>query len=301
MALDRREPEMARLCASLSPYGGLLLDRAGDVALFLHAREVGVEHLLCALMRDEDCAAYQVVLHAFADPETIEQEARATADGILVVGSVCTLPFSVQGVRALFAARALAQGLGDVQVLPRHLALASFDHLPSEAAAALRAAGWIADNAGTATAAAEIDSGAPLFRSFANDAKRNLSAAGRAAHQARQASISAAQVLLAALEIQPALESELGLTRHRARAALRDLTADSTPLDPRPLRGDAGLRAFLARLGASVTPGGAGSLELLATYHSPETPELAQLLTRNKVTRALLERSADAFRDPEPE
>jgi hypothetical protein len=205
-------------------------------------------------------------------------------------------------VRALFAARALAERLGDAQVAPRHLALAAFDCLPPEAADSLRAAGWSAASSGASAppAAAEIDSGPPLFRTFANDAKRVLSAAGRAAHQARQASISAAQVLLAALEIQPELESELGLAHHRARAALRDRTADATPLDPRPLRADTGLRAFLGRLEGSVGRGEAGSLALLATYHSPHTPELAQLLTRNKVTRALLERSADAFRDPEP-
>jgi ATP-dependent Clp protease ATP-binding subunit ClpA len=305
MGLELDRPDLAPLRARLTPYGRLLLERSGDYAVFLHAEEVGAAHLLCTLMDDEECAAHRAVLHAFADPETISTESRAMADGILVVGSVCALPFSVRGVRALFRARELAVAQGASEVGAAHLAASASRELAPELQAELEQAGWkpaaLLESSGASRAEAAFApaAGEALFRHFSNSAKRVLSAAGRAAGQAKEASISPAQILLACLQVEPELGRLGELPYHRARRVLLEKTVDPTPLEERALPPDRGLLEFLGRLPAPDTARFAGSLELLANFHSPETPELALLLTRNKVTRALLERAAVAFEDPE--
>jgi hypothetical protein len=305
MALDPLEPGLARSIAPLAPYAQKLVQDGGSYALSLHADEVGVEHLLCALMADEDCAAHRLVLHAFADPETIAEEARATAAGILVVGSRCTLSFSVRGVRALFGARELAEEQGAEEVAPEHVLRAAAAELPEAAVAALAAEGWRAAArraaAGARTGADEPlvgpfggPLGGPLFRHFSAAARRSLSTAARAASEAREAAISPARLLVGCLRVDAELARRTGLAWSRAGAALRSYTLDATPLEPRRLAPDAGLAGFLAEL-----PPGAGSLEILGAFLGAGTPELASLLQRNKVNAALLARAKGVFLDPD--
>ena len=73
--------------------------RAARYALRLHAEELAIEHLFASLLEDEECGATRLVLHAFADPETLAVEVLALCPGIMVVGSEHCLPFSVRGVR----------------------------------------------------------------------------------------------------------------------------------------------------------------------------------------------------------
>ena len=85
---------------------------AVELALSLHADAVSREHLVCVLLSDEESALSELVEHAFADPETLHQDALALAPGILVVGSGATKPFSVRAVLAARRAVELAQGAG---------------------------------------------------------------------------------------------------------------------------------------------------------------------------------------------
>src|SRR5262245_18257872 len=101
----------------LAPCARASLTRARKLALRLHAEELSPEHWLAALLEDEDYAATRTVLHAFADPETIGVEVLALCEGIMVVGSGRTLPFSVLGVEALRAARSTAAARRGRQVV----------------------------------------------------------------------------------------------------------------------------------------------------------------------------------------
>jgi ATP-dependent Clp protease ATP-binding subunit ClpA len=297
MSLDLDHAELAPLAARLAPYARGLLERSGRYAAFLHADEVGVEHLLCTLMADEDCAAHRVVLHAFADPGTLSEMALATASGILVVGSRCALPFSPRGVKALFGARELAAARGETEVGPGHLLLCATRELEAQARSDLERAGF--DGTGlegslapTRPERAATRAGA-LFKHFTQDAKRALSTAGRSTQQVGQAAISPAHIAAACLVVDHDLEQRAGLSPAQARRALRTHTADPTPPPARRLAPDRVLLDFLAGL-----PEGAESLDLLDRCLAGLTPELAQHLVRNKVTRALLERSRGVFRDP---
>ena len=298
MSLDLEHAELARLAARLAPYARGLLERSGQYAAFLHADEVGVEHLLCTLMADEDCAAHRVVLHAFADPGTLSEMALATASGILVVGSRCALPFSPLGVKALFSARELAATRGEAQVRPAHLLLCATRELDPRALSDLERAGFDRSGIERSLPAARPERPATregaLFKHFTQDAKRTLSTAGRSTQQAGQAAISPAHIVAACLSVDGELGLQAGSSPARVRQALRAHGGDATPPAPRELAPDAVLLEFLAEL-----PEGAGSLDLLAHCLGGLTPELAQHLVHNKVTRALLERSRGVFRDPE--
>ena len=127
--------------ARLAPYAREIVRRAGDEALAIHADVVAVEHLLLALMGDEDCAAHRVVLHAFADPETVALEALAVAPGVLVVASESTRPFSTRAVEALASARRRAAEGALAEVGVEHVLLTAVEALPDAGRDALLAAG----------------------------------------------------------------------------------------------------------------------------------------------------------------
>jgi hypothetical protein len=285
-----------RLAARLVPYTRALLDRAAHEALQIHADEVGPEHLLGTLMSDEDCAAHRVAVHAFADPETIRDELRSHAAGILISGSAAALPFSALGVKALRGARALAARRGDALVEVPHLALAAFGELEPELRELFEGAGWNAQAllATLPPATGGASESGHLFRHFSDDAKRALSGAARLARSSKLPSLSAALLFQASLAHDPKVERACGMPASRARIALRGRLEDTTPVEGGPLGPDNALEAFLGHL-----PTRADSLDLLRAAHAGGTPELAQVLSRHKVTPALLDRSRTAFRDPE--
>ncbi len=292
---DQRTRE---LLSRLAPYARGLLERCSEFALSLHADELGPEHLLCALMDDEECGAHHLALHAFADPPTISSEARSLAAGIMISGSNAALPFSTRGVQALRRARADAARRQSTAVDVSHVLLASFDELDNGPREQLSDSGWsrealegLATRAGPSARAVE-DSGA-LFRSFSEDAKRLLSAAGKLARQQEHAAISPGHLLLASLAWNMALERAAGLPPSRVRMALRGRLADLTQPPNRPLPLDDSAEAVLAGLAPGAT-----TLKLLASLHAGPTPELAQVLMRHKLTPALFERAGASFDDP---
>jgi len=296
VSLDLADPELAALHARLAPYAAGLLRRAGEYAAAQHADEVGPEHLLATMMGDEACAAHRVVLFAFADPETIADEARALSAGILVSGSRTTLPFSTCGVDALEAARRDAADAGAAAVGVRHLLAAAVDALPEAVRGELEAAGYAAAGLRGADAggADPLPVAGPLFRSFDEDAKQALLRAARLAQGERHDAIGPAHLILAALQAHAELEAAAELSHVRARHLLRGRMADETPPRGGPLPADDALTAFLEGLAA-----GASSLDLLSRYHAGGTAELAGLLTRHRVGPALLERARGAYTDPE--
>lgn len=294
MTLDLSSPRVARAIGRL--HGGLLrlLERAGARALRLHSERVTLEHLVGASVEDEESAAYQVVEHAFADPDTLSQELLALSPGVMVVGTASTLPFSPAAVRALSAARDAAAG-GEVG--PGLLLAAAAAELPADVRADLASAGLVAAAPPRDPQAPRAPSpetgGESLFRRFSQPAKRAASQASREASAARETSIGPARLVLACLRVEPELEGTCGLSGARARAALAGRSADPEAPAARPLDLDPALVDFLEAL-----PAGADSLDLLVACHRAAGPELGELLARHKVTEALLERSRGAFADP---
>jgi hypothetical protein len=276
---------------SLAPYAARLLEAAARRALDLHADEVAPPHLLCALMEDEDCGAHQLVLHAFADPETVAVEALATAPGILVVGSARVLPFSVRGVVALRRARGAAEAAG-TSADPEQVALGALAELEDALAAQLAAE---CGDAALADAPAREDDGSPLFAAFTDAGRRSLVRACRDAAGRSRAAISPVHLLQGALDEDPELARRLGLSAARVGALAGADDADPTPVPHRPLPAGEELRAFLA-----AVPPGADSTGLLETFLSAGADELQILLARSRVTPELLGRSRGAFEDPDP-
>lgn len=297
-ALELPESLRAHLERNVEPYARRLVEGSALYALRLHAEEVGPEHLLCALMEDEDCAAHRAVLHAFADPETLADEARSLAAGIMVTGSAASLPFSEGGVRALSSARHAAAELGAALVEPAHVLRAAVEALEPDLHARFEEAGFaperLAPAAGSGPAASPLSEEGALFRRFSEVAKRVLSQSAREARQAGDRAIGPAHLALACLAGEPALEGTGGVSASRARLLLRGRTADPTPLAARALPADGAYLAYLAEV-----PEATSSAILLLCFHSGRTPEIAQLLMRHKVTPALLERAREAFLDPE--
>lgn len=293
MALDTQTPGLAREIQRLHPHVGVLLERAGRRALWLHADAVTLEHLIGAVMEDEECAASQAVLHAFADPETLSIELLALSPGVMVVGSVSTLPFSQCGLEALIGARDEAVERGADEVTEAVVLLHSARHLAEDARASVAEAGYSEERLHPQPGQGLVATSAPLFKHFSTGGKRALSIANKASARAGEDAIGPGQLVLACLEVAPALAGDSGLGLARARAALAGRTADPTPPAPRLLPPDEVLLAFLGRL-----PAGAGSLALLHACHGAGTAEMRELLVRHKVTEALLERALGAFEDP---
>jgi hypothetical protein len=288
MSLDPDDPRLAPHLARLQPYARGLVARAAEHALRLHADAVTPEHLLSTLMEDPRTAAHAAVLHAFADPATIAEEALAISPGLMVVASGSTLAFSPRAAEALARADADAEGR-EVDVARILAAAASV--LDEDLRRALREAGFsaaIPEASGTATALAP-----GLFHRFSTAGKRVLSASNRLAAGERATSISHVHLFLACLQEDPALADRVGLGFRRARMLLAARSRDDSAVRPRALPADPSLIAFLEGV-----PPGSDSLSLLARFAGGGTPELAQILVRSKVTAALLERARNAFQDP---
>jgi len=302
MTQDDTQTDSAELLQRLARLHGcmtVLLKRATSRALSLHADAVSVEHLVGAAMQDEDSAAYSVVEHAFADPETIAQELLALSTGIMVVASGSALPFSPLAVDALRAAHARAGGHGEDagQVDVGAILQNAFEVLPSDTQVALKQMGFEPGDGGTKIEAIDPGDGpqssGSFFAQFSGPAKAVLSQANRKAARSGEPSIGPGQLILASLEGDPDLQASSGLTVTRARQALSGRTHDRSVARPRVIPPEPELVEFLAAL-----PQGAGSLELLAACHGKNgTPELSELLGRHMVTPALLERCAGAFPD----
>lgn len=291
MSLDLDDPGLVPHLARLEPYARELLRTAGVHALRLHAETVAPEHLLSILMEDPRSAAHAVVLHAFADPGTISEEALAISPGLMVVASGSTLPFSVRAVEALTRARAAAEAAGEESVeVPRILShsVAGFD---DRLRRTLRGAGFSAEF--PESPATSSTTGPGLFRHFSMPAKRVLSGSNRLAAGDRAPSISHVHLFLGCLQEDETLATSTGVSFRRARLLLSGSTLDDSAPSSRALPPDRSMLAFLEGV-----PAGSDSLDLLARFLSGGTPELAQILVRSKVTTALLERARIAFRDP---
>lgn len=285
---------VSRSCA---PYARTVFERCAEYALQLHADEVGPEHLLVTLMEDETCAAHRVAVHAFADPETIADEARALAAGITISGSAKALPFSARAVVALRSARRLAAERRDASVEVAHVLLAAFGELEDDLRTIFDDAGW---NPGaletllSTNGERAVDQTGHLFRHFADDAKRHLSVAAKLARATGAPSISPAHLFQAALQHDPRVERASGLTTARARIVLRGRATDESRVTGGPLGPDDALVTYLA-----VLPAACDTLGLLAAFHVAAPRELTQVLVRHKITPALIQRARGAFADPE--
>jgi len=294
LPLARADVQAAR--ARLAPYARRALDDAGRFAWRLHADEVTVEHLLHTLLSDEESAAAQAALHAFADPETIAMELMALCPGISVVGSERCLPFSPRAVRALRAARRAAALGRAARVEPAHLFEAALDELGEPAASALREAGVRRPPEPAPAGAGEeaVRDEGPLFRAFSNASKRGLSAAGHAAARAELGAVSPSHLLLGLLEVDADLSAAAGLSAARARQRLGAEAHDASLPPPREVPPSPALLAFLA-----LAEPGADTLGLLAALLAHGEPEVIQLFTRQKVTAEVVARARGRLEDPE--
>lgn len=313
MTLLRTDPAVARILEGLAPYARETLERAARHARRLHAKELTSPHVLVTLLRDEEAAATRIVLHAFADPTTIATEAMALCTGIMVVGSGQTLPFSVEGVRTVHDARALAADEGRAEVAPAHVFRAAYERLGDAAREALGRAGLAEASALSESAATPgpdetpltpgRDEGDALFHVYDQDARRALGAACRVAARLGRESISPAHLVLACLELDEGLRQRTGLTGSRARMVLTDVDADDTP----PEAGTIGFAAELVELldplvagGPVRTDDGHDTVALLGVLLRHGSDEVRSLLERQKVTRAFFERVHAGFHDPSP-
>jgi hypothetical protein len=285
--------------ARLTPYMRGMTERAADHALLLAAEFVTLEHVLGVVLLDEDSAAHQTVVHAFADPETVAEELLALSPGLMVVGSTAALPFSTCAIDALEDARRRAESDGAESVAPALLLEAAVHALPREVREALAAAGFGAtipepDPAPEPARGTTELPPATLFRSFSDGAKQALGRACRGAHAAGEPSIGPARLVLALLGLDPSLATSSGLSAASAGSILRGRTLDPTPPRPRQLEADPGLLAFLGAL-----PEGAGSLALMRACLTRASEELRELLLRHKLGSELLERASQTLFDPD--
>ena len=267
--------------------------RATELSLSLHADVVSREHLVCALLSDEESALCELVEHAFADPETLHQDALALAPGILVVGSGATKPFSVRAVCAARGAVELARSAGLSQVTPACVLKAACEELPPEALARLKETGCDPATVTLEGEQGELPSGTHLFHPFNDEARRTLTSASRLAAKAERGSLTPADLVAGALGEDSSLSRSFGADTGSAAALLRSFAEDSTPPPPRDLQDDEELSQLWSSLSES-----AGSLEVLDIILSEPEGELAQVFLRQKVTSELLERSKATFVDP---
>ena len=297
MSLDLNHPNLAPLSARLSEYAVRMLLAAGERALWLHSDEVTPEHWLGAFLADEESGAYQLVTHAFADPETLDLELVALSPGIMVVGSKAALPFSPGGLNAVRAARQSSLDAGSDLVQTDALLNTSAAAMCAEACAALAEAGFDASSLGAQPSQSQsLRADGFLFQGYSDTAKRALSQANKDSFAAREPHISAPRLLLACLAMEPELESQCGIRRSQAASLLRGKTLDTSAPEARRLPPSEDLLAFLGRL-----PQGAGSIAAFTAVRQEGNEELSALLDRHKITATLLERSKAAFSDPAPD
>ncbi len=278
---------------SLSKYLQDAHARAVELALNLHSEEVTLEHLVCALLSDEESAICELVEHAFADPETLFEDALALAPGILIVGSGATRPFSVRAVVASRRAVELAQAAGLAKVTPACLLRAACEELTPEAAQALADSGCDSDAPTLSGEAGSLPLGTHLFHPFDDDARRALTSASRQVKGAGRRAISPADLIIGALSEDSELARAFGTSSSGASAILGTFAEDKTPPPARQVPDDAALTKVISAL-----PEESGSLELLQLILKDSEAELAQVFLRQKVTSALLERSLTTFVDP---
>lgn len=290
--------EIEPFVARLAPYARHSLERAAELAARLHAEEISPEHWLAALLVDEDCAATRAVLHAFADPETLGIEVLALCAGIMVVGSVRTLPFSVLGVEALHGARALGVARGGARVDPADVFLSAYGRLRVELHQRLARFPEFALERVRNRSEREVEDPirpeGPLFRCFSPDALRSLGASSRVASSLGRSSIGPMHLILGALETDADLRERSALSPQRVRMAASGLDEDSTPLPERRLGSEARLRELLSALAT-----GAGTLDVLGWLLTHGSEEMTALLRRQKITPALFERCRGVYMDPE--
>lgn len=277
----------------VAPYVAAILDDAAGRAVRLHARAVSTEHFLLAMLADEDCGAHRLILHAFADPETLYAQVLALSPGILVVGSSRSLPFSPHGVQALYSAKATAEARGSAQVELGDLVSAAFSALGADAQARATEAGGTLEEFPTVPAAAFDDDPSSPFAAFDDASKRALGRAAKVATELRRASVAPAHLLLAALEADSELGERIGLPRARARMVLAGTDDEDPPPAERSLAPDPGLRALLERL-----PAGAGTALALSTIVEAGTSELQLLLSQQRITLGLVGATGALFDDP---
>jgi len=291
------DPQASRPPLSASAAG--VLERARRQALFLHATELCMEHLFCALLDDERNAACQALLAGFADPDSLAREALATANGILVVASHAALPFSTLGVRALFDAREAAARRGESAVTPARLALACLQQAPAPFRARILELGLslqaLEQQLPPAAAPLESNPDESIFRRFGIEAKKLLAVAARSAGAAGEASISPQRLLLAALGASPEMSAAGGECAAQALQLPPELLVDRTPAPERELEHEQALAEYLARL-----PEQADTLDMLLACFQPPQSLLAQLLARQKLDGEQLNALRGSFADPEP-
>lgn len=275
-----------------SPILGRLMEAAQARALRLASDAVTLEHLLGAALEDEDTAAHQAVVFAFADPETLDQEVLALTDGLMVVGSKAVLPFSTLGIQVLERARGAASAAGAGTVDLHDLVREAIALIPEAAREALEGIGFdAAAVAARASDGAGVAADGPLFKCFSEDGKRALSLACKSAASGRETTISPGRILIGALQASGAGEVG-GLRPNVAREALRGATADPTPPPDRTVPPDPEFELLVGRLGPR-----ADSIDLLLACHREGSDELKAALERHKVTLALLERARAAWAD----
>ena len=275
----------------LTPYVRASLGRAADRAATLHASRVTLEHWVLVLLDDEESAAHQAIVHAFADPATIHDQVLALTPGILVVGSGLSLPFSVRGVHVLQRARAAADRRGD-EVHPSDLLSASLHELSDESRAAIQSAGLQVSALDPDEGRVDVPTEA-VFKSFDNDAKRTLGAACRVAASLRRDRISPAHIAVACLDVDRSLGSRVGCSSAAARRAMAGSDDDTTPVSSEPLELDPEFNGFLEGLSAA-----GDSCEVLRRILHRSDGELKLLLAQQRITEELMERIEGRFHDP---
>lgn len=278
------------------PYVAACWARAEAFALRLHADHLGVPHLFAALLEDEDCAATQIIVHAFADPETILAEVVAQCPGIMVVGSKRSRPFSVRGVAVLDEARGMAAARRHANVEVQHLFASAMEHVDDDITGALRDNGF--DPSGLVwpeEAEDPVPPEGPVLERFSTASRRALSAAARTAQSFRRDAISPLHIVIGTLDDGGAIGAEVGLRASLVRQAASGRDADDTPIPARDLALSDDLVELLGAL-----PDGADTTEILAYLIRAGSDELRLLLDRQRVTPSLLERAGAAFRDPRP-
>ncbi len=278
---------------SLSQYLQSAHTQATELAHKLHSDEVTLEHLVCALLSDEESAICELVEHAFADPETLYEDALALTPGILVVGSGATRPFSVRAVEASRRAVELAQAAGLERVTPACLLNAASEVLSPDALHALSEAGCDGNVDTSGGEAGSLPTGSHLFHPFDDVARRALTSASRQVKGGSRRAISPADLIIGALKEDPELARAFGTNSAGASALLGPFALDETPPPARHIPDDAALTECLSAL-----PEEGGSLALLQLILKDSEAELAQVFLRQKVTSALLERSLTTFVDP---
>lgn len=292
--LESNDTKLGRALDELAPYLRGLVDNGVRRALWLHADQVHPEHVLGAILGDEDSAAGQVIEHAFADPETLDTELLALSPGLMVVGAKAVLPFSSESIAVLRKARSRALDQARAELGASELARACAEALPQAVQEALGKPDWSQDPSDEGVeATSRLSSDGHLFQGLSGAAKRSLVRACRSATHRKERSISSLGLLIAALEEDPALRSASGWSPSRIRSATDGQTPPALDPPEGPLTPSPALAALLTRL-----PSGADSLDFLAASLAGAQAEVAACFGRHRITPDLVERARAAFRDP---